>query len=63
MLATQALIDELASRIQRVYRLRHPGWRWATSSQRVWDAAAANLYAIHEKRDEFPLDPELYVAA
>ena len=62
MLATQATIDVLAERIERVYLLRHPQWYRGCSSPGVWTTAASLLYRVHTDNPEMPLDPELYVA-
>ena len=60
----QALIEELSSRIQQAYRLRHPDWRGGCSTERVWSAAAGRLWAAHAADPvRVPLDAELFVAS
>ena len=63
MLATQAVIDALAGRIERAYRLRRVGWHGASTSSRVWTAAASVLLAARASDPLLPLDPALFVAA
>ena len=63
VLATQALIDVLAERIEKAYRLRRPLWNGYCSSSRVWSVAAAMLWSAHETDPVVPADPELFVAA
>ncbi len=63
MLVAQSVIETLANRIERAYRLRRQGWRGACSSPRLWTLAAENLIHAREQDRELPLDPELYVAA
>ena len=63
MLASQAVIDALAERIEAAFHLRRPGWRGACSTARVWEAASARLLEAHEGDPSAPLDPELFVAA
>jgi len=63
VLATQSLIDGLAKRIERAYRLRRPGRKALCLNWRVWEVAAVNLIEIREADPTVPLDPELYVAA
>jgi len=62
VLATQAVIENLAERIERAYRLRRSGWYRGCSSSRVWSTAAAILAQLHQDDSTLPLDPELYVA-
>jgi hypothetical protein len=63
VLATQSVIDALAERIERAYRLRKPCWHGGCSTVRVWAVAATKLLQINEDNPSIPLDPELYVAA
>ena len=63
MLATQDVIDTLAVRIERAYRLRRPHWHGGCSTPRVWAAAVRVLLELHEGDPSIPVDPELYVAA
>jgi hypothetical protein len=63
VLASQETIDTLADRIERAYRLRHPGWNRGCSTSRVWAAAATVLHAVRRDDPTIPLDPELFVAA
>jgi hypothetical protein len=63
-LPNQDLIDDLARRIERAYRLRCSLWCGGCSTARVWDRAAHYLWQAHvEAPDSVPLDAELYVAA
>ena len=63
-LPRQVLIEELSSRIQQAYRLRHPDWRGGCSTDRVWGAAAGRLWAAHAADPaRVPLDAELFVAS
>lgn len=63
MLAKQSVIDGLAERIERAYRLRRPAWRGFCSSPRVWTVAASTLLEVHGSDPSVPPDPELFVAA
>ncbi len=63
MLASQETIESLADRIERAYRLRHPGWNRGCSTSRVWAAAATVLHEVRRDDPTIPLDPELFVAA
>jgi hypothetical protein len=63
VLATQHLIDALAERIERAYRLRVPYWHAAFLDARVWSTAAARLLSAHAADASIPLDPTLYVTA
>lgn len=56
-------IEELAARIERAYRLRHPNWADGGSYSRVWSNAASALVRAHRDDPRIPLDPELFVAA
>ncbi len=62
MRITQDLIESLAGRIERAYRLRRGEWNSGCSTSRVWAAAALTLLRAHGEHPELPLDPELYVA-
>ena len=59
----QTVIDTLADRIERAYRLRRPDWDGVCSTPRVWTAAAALLFDAREGDDLLPIDPELFVRA
>jgi len=63
VLATQAMIDGLADRIERAYCLRRAHWHGGCSTDRVWTVAATELLQIHDRNPGIPLDPELYVAS
>ncbi len=63
MLPTQEMIDRLAGRIERAFRLRGCEWHRGCSTSRVWSAAALVLWDVHTRNPEFPLDPELFVAS
>jgi hypothetical protein len=63
VVATQALIDVLAERIERAFRLRRPQWNGSCSTSRVWSVAATILWEAHEADPALPPDPELFVAA
>ncbi len=63
MLATQTLIDELAARIERAFRLRRPEWCGVGASAGVWAVAARTLLSSRVDTPDLPLDPELYVAS
>ena len=63
MLVAQSVIDTLAGRIERAYRVRRLGWHGVCSTPRVWAMAAETLLKLREEDDSLPLDPELYVAA
>jgi hypothetical protein len=56
------VIENLADRIERAYRLRRTGWYRGCSTSRVWTTAAALLVQAHQDDPALPLDPELYVA-
>lgn len=63
MLPTQEMIDRLADRIERAFRLRRCNWRRGCSTPRIWSAAATILWQVHCENPEIPLDPELFVAS
>ncbi len=63
MLTKQIVIDALADRIERAYRLRRIGWRGMCSTPRVWSIAAKTLLLAHEENSSLPIDPALFVAA
>jgi hypothetical protein len=63
VLATQDVIEALADRIERAYRLRRPQWHGTCSTPRVWSVAASTLLGAHETDPSLPSDPELFVAA
>jgi hypothetical protein len=63
MLPTQSVIDGLAERIERAYRLRKAYRHGGCSTDRVWTVAAIELLKIHDSHPTVPVDPELYVAA
>ena len=63
MLVTQRVIDRLAERIERAYRLRRPRWQPAGTSPGAWAVAASMLSRLHQENPDVPLDPELFVAA
>ena len=62
MLTIPKLVESLADRIERAYRLRQPGWRDFSCAERVWSVAAAILIEAHEQDSSIPIDPELFVA-
>jgi hypothetical protein len=55
-------VVQLAERIERAYRRRHPGMRFDEGVGVIWDMAAELLLAAHRADRNVPLDPELYVA-
>jgi hypothetical protein len=63
VLATQAELESLATRIERAYALRRPQWHPGCSAAGVWGTAASILYQVHLDDAMVPLDPELYVAS
>lgn len=63
MLPTQKAIDQLAGRIEQAFLRRCAVWNRSCSTQRVWSAAAANLWRAHQENPWLPLDPELFVAS
>jgi hypothetical protein len=63
VIATQGLIDALADRIERAYRLRRPEWHGGCSTPRVWSVSARVLLDVHATDPAVPPDPELFVAA
>jgi hypothetical protein len=63
VLTSQSVIDALAGRIERAYRLRRAGWQGTCSTPRVWAVAATTLLQAHQDDPSLPLDPELFVAA
>ena len=63
MLPTQEMIDRLADRIERAFRLKRCNWRRGCSTPRIWSAAATILWQVHCENPEIPLDPELFVAS
>jgi len=60
---TQIEIDHLAGRIEQAYARRGARWNAACSTPRVWTSAAKALWQCGIDDPEFPVDPELYVAA
>lgn len=60
---SQTEIDLLAGRIERAYERRGARWNAACSTGRVWASAARALCQCRHQDPEFPVDPELYVAA
>src|SRR4051794_39569425 len=62
VVTSQAVVDAIAGRLERAYRLRRPGWTGFCTTPRVWSAAAERLFDAHEADRSLPLDPELYVA-
>ena len=63
MLQTQDAIGQLADRIERAYRRRHPGWRPVGLTPGLWESAAARLCEAADHDPATPVDPELFVAA
>src|SRR6266446_5769169 len=63
VLATLTIIEPLARRIERAYRLHRPDWNPGCTRPRVWSAAAALLLQLHQTDPAIPLDPELFVAS
>lgn len=63
MLASQTMLDTLAGRIERAYRLRRRHWQGSCSTSGVWAVAATTLFQVHADDPLIPLDPELFVAA
>jgi len=59
---SQEAIGELAGRIERAYRRRHPMWQSVGLTPGVWESAAARLYEAAAVHPTIPVDPELYVA-
>lgn len=55
-------IEQVADRIERAYRRRHPFWRRVGTDAGAWTAAARALLALHRSDPAIPLDPELFVA-
>jgi hypothetical protein len=56
------VLDQVARRIERAYRLRKPGSRAGVAPTGVWEAAARSLIDMHRADPALPLDPELFVA-
>jgi hypothetical protein len=64
VIPNQAVIDDLACRIETAYRLRCPLWWGGCTTERVWDQAALYLWQAHaEALETIPLDAELFVAS
>jgi hypothetical protein len=63
VLSSHETIQRLAERIDRAYRRRHPRWRPVGLTPGVWQSAASRLLESSEEDPNFPVDPELFVAA
>ena len=63
MILSQDDIGQLAARIERAYRRRHPLWQPVGLTPGVWVSAAARLCEAFEAHPSIPIDPELFVAA
>jgi hypothetical protein len=64
VIPNQAVIDDLAGRIECAYRLRCSRWCGGCSTARVWDQAALYLWQAHvDAPESVPLDAELFVAS
>jgi hypothetical protein len=62
VLISHRAIEQVADRIERAYRRRHPFWRRAGTDAGAWIAAARAMLALHRSEPAIPLDPELFVA-
>ena len=62
MFQSQDAIEQLAGRIERAYRRRHPRWQSVSLTPGVWESAAARLCEVSEDVPATPIDPELFVA-
>ncbi len=62
MICSQDAIDHLASRIERAYRRRNPGWSSFGPNRGIWESAASRLLEISIDSPQLPIDPELFVA-
>jgi hypothetical protein len=62
VISSQDDIEQLADRIERAYRRRHPFWKSVGLTPGVWDSAAARLLEAAEREPAIPIDPELFVA-
>jgi len=63
VILSQDAIELLADRIERAYRRRHPRWHSVGLTPGVWGSAAARLSEITAGFRDYPVDPELFVAA
>jgi hypothetical protein len=64
VLPIQAVLDQLADRVERAYKLRRPRWLGGCSTERVWYAASLRLWEAHAQDPKrVPLDAELFVAS
>ena len=61
-MTSQIKLDQLADRIEKAYRLRHPNWQSTGLTPGVWSTAAARLNATSRGLRSVPIDPELFVA-
>lgn len=62
MLLSHRAIEQVADRIERAYRRRHPFWRRVGTDAGAWIAAARALLGLHRSDPSIPMDPELFVA-
>jgi len=62
VIPTQNNLDQVAERIERAYRRRHPTWTATGLTPGVWTAAAVRLADVSHGDVSLPIDPELFVA-
>ncbi len=62
MITSQAIVGQLAERMERAYRRRYPSWQAIGLTPGVWEAAAARLLEGSAGGWGVPVDPELFVA-
>ncbi len=63
MIITPRAVEQVADRIEKAFRRRHPEWRYAGLDPRLWSSAAAILVDAHRRQSWVPIDPELFVAS
>jgi hypothetical protein len=62
VICTRDAIDQLADRIERAYRRRHPRLVIVGACLEVWELAATRLLEASVASPNVPIDPELFVA-
>jgi len=62
VIITQKNLDQLAERIERAYRRKHPNWVATGVTPGVWTSAAIRLHDASSIDPSTPIDPELFVA-
>ena len=62
LISTQNDLDQLAGRIERAYRRRHPLWTATGLTPGVWTAAAVRLSEVAMGDSILPIDAELFIA-